>query len=296
MATKADGWSSGIPEGDVETEDKTKVLDETDKETEGETKVEGESQETEDEPEDEITISIGGDAPPAEDDELAAPTWVKEVREVNRSLKNRVRELEDQLATKAPAEKQVELGAKPTLESCEYDETKFASDMEAWTERKAEVARVQATERDKANKVETEYKSQLANYATAKKALPVRDFDVAEDVVKDNLSIVQQGIILRGAKAPHLVVYALGKSPKKAKELASITDPIKFAFAVATLEKDLKVTKKAPAPEKKVTTGAGSLSGGGDKQLERLRAAAKITGNFNEVVAYKRQLKARGNK
>ena len=48
-------------------------------------------------------------------------------------------------------------------------------------------------------------------------------------------------------------MYALGKNPKKAKELGEITDPVKFAFAVAKLETQLTVTsrKQVPPPEKK---------------------------------------------
>jgi len=289
MATKADGWTSGIPEDKAET---GKVEAEV-KEAEGETEVEGESQETEDEPEGEVTVSIDGDAPPEEDDEIT-PQWVKDTRKANRELIRRNRELEEQVANQTQQPKAIELGAKPTLESCEYDETKFVTEVEAWTARKAEIARIEAKKAEETNKVETEWKSQLDTYVAAKKVLQVKDFDDAEGVVKDTLSVVQQGIIVRVASKPALVVYALGKNPKKAKELASITDPIKFAFAVANLEKDLKVTKKAPAPERKVATGSAPLSGKVDPQLERLRADAAKTGNYSKVSEYKRQLKARG--
>jgi hypothetical protein len=90
-----------------------------------------------------------------------------------------------------------------------------------------------------------------------------------------------------------LVIYALGRNPKKAKELAEIKDPVKFAFAVAKLEKDMKVTnrKQAPAPER-VVTGTGRSSGAVDSQLERLREEAARTGNMTKVIAYKRQKKA----
>jgi hypothetical protein len=54
--------------------------------------------------------------------------------------------------------------------------------------------------------------------------------------------------MLQGADNPALVVYALGKNPKKAKELSEIKDPVKFAFAVAKLEKELKVTNRRAAP------------------------------------------------
>jgi len=50
------------------------------------------------------------------------------------------------------------------------------------------------------------------------------------------LDPVQQDIILQAAQNPALAVYALGKSKDKAKELASIKDPVKFAFALGKLE------------------------------------------------------------
>jgi hypothetical protein len=89
------------------------------------------------------------------------------------------------------------------------------------------------------------------------------------------------------------VIYALGKNPKKAAELAKLTDPVKFAFAVAKLEKELKVTNRraAPAPER-VVQGTGRVSGAVDSTLERLREEAARTGNMTKVLQYKRQKQA----
>jgi hypothetical protein len=100
--------------------------------------------------------------------------------------------------------------------------------------------------------------------------------------------------VLQGADNPALVIYALGKNPKKAAELAKIEDPVKFAFAVAKLEKELKVTnrKAAPAPERMVSS-TGRVSGAVDSTLERLRAEAEKTGNYTKVLQYKRQKAAK---
>ena len=101
---------------------------------------------------------------------------------------------------------------------------------------------------------------------------------------------MQQGMIVQGAENPALLVYALGKNPKKAKELASITDPVKFAFAVAKLETNLKVTKRKASsrPESKIN-GTGRPSGSVDNTLDRLRAEAEKTGNYTKVSQYKKQ-------
>ena len=108
--------------------------------------------------------------------------------------------------------------------------------------------------------------------------------------MQDQFNVTQQGIIVQGADNPALVVYALGKNPKKAKELASITDPVKFAIAVGKLETQLKVTnRKAPPPPEKTLQGTGPKSGAVDSTLERLRADAEKTGDYTKVLQYKRQ-------
>jgi hypothetical protein len=88
------------------------------------------------------------------------------------------------------------------------------------------------------------------------------------------------------------VIYALGKNPKKAKELAQIDDPVKFAFAVAKLESQLKISnrKAATRPEKQVSATA-PIKGAVDSTLERLREEAARTGNMDKVMAYKRAQK-----
>jgi hypothetical protein len=91
-----------------------------------------------------------------------------------------------------------------------------------------------------------------------------------------------------------MVVYALGKNPKKAKELASITDPVKFAFAVAKLEAQLKVApRKTPPPPEGAIRSTAPISGTVDSNLDRLRSEAERTGDYSKVYRYKQQLKAK---
>jgi len=108
------------------------------------------------------------------------------------------------------------------------------------------------------------------------------------------LNVTQQGVVIQGAENPALVIYALGKNPKKAKELASIADPVKFAFAIAKLETQLKVTGKRtpPPPEKTVGGGTAPIRGAVDSNLERLREDAARTGDYSKVYAYKKQKRA----
>lgn len=112
----------------------------------------------------------------------------------------------------------------------------------------------------------------------------------AEDIARDVLTQTQQGILLHGAEKPELLVYHLGKNPQKAKELASITDPIQFAFAAAKIDAQIKMTARKPStsPERK-PSGSASLSGTTDSTLNKLRAEAEKTGDFTKVIAYKKQ-------
>lgn len=241
-------------------------------------------------PEDDtVTVSIG-EAPPQEEETAAAPEWVRELRKSHRELQKQNRELQAKLQTSSqPAT--VTLGPKPTLEAHDYDSDKYEAALVDWVQKKAAVDNEAKKAEQAAQAAQEAWQAKLTSYATAKTELKVKDFDDAEEVAQNTFSVTQQGIILQGAENPALLIYALGKNPAKAKELAAITDPVKYAFAVAKLEKDLKVTpRKAPPPESRVT-GSGAISGSVDSQLERLRAEAAKTGDFTKVVQYKNSRK-----
>lgn len=260
------------------------ITDQDDSESDGE--------QTKDE-DDEVVVSIGEESPPHEE-ETRAPEWVRELRKQNREKERRIRELEARLQTTAQTEnKPVVLGAKPKLEDHDYDTEKFEAALADWYERK----RAADQEAEKARQAEQAqrdaWQARLESYGKARAELKVKDFEDAESTAQELLDVTQQGIVVQGADNPALVIYALGKNPKKAKEIAGIKDPVKFAFAVAKLEKELKVTnrKAAPPPERTVQ-GTGRVSGAVDSTLERLRAEAERTGDMTKVLAYKRQKRA----
>ena len=249
--------------------------------------------ETEAEAEDEsVVVTIAGETPPQEDDEEndRAPEWVRDLRNQYREESRRNRELEEKLAAASGGSSEaVQLAEKPTLEKADYDTDRYEQELAAWYEQKRKYDEVEASKQAEQQAVEQEWKQKLEGYQSAKADLKVRDFEDAEDTVQETLSTTQQGMILQGAENPALLVYALGKNPKKAKELASLTDPVKFAFAVAKLETNLKVTKrKASSKPEKALSGTARPSGSVDSTLERLRAEAERTGDYSKVFAYKR--------
>ena len=243
------------------------------------------------EPEDteEVVVSIGEEAPPPEE-HTPAPEWVKELRKTNRELQRQNRELQGKLQAAPTENKPVVIGNKPKLEDHDYDADKYEEALTNWFERKRQADDVNAKQEAEVMNQQQAWQAKLDGYGKAKADLRVKDFEDAEEVAQQVFSITQQGVLLQGADNPALVVYALGKNPAKAKELAEIKDPVKFAFAVAKLEKDLKVTnrRQAPAPER-IISGTGRSSGAVDSTLERLREDAARTGNMTKVIQYKAQ-------
>ena len=237
----------------------------------------------------EVVVSIGEEAPPPEE-HTPAPEWVKELRKTNREKERRIRELEARLQTTQIENKPITLGKKPTLEDHDYDAERFEASLADWFERKRQADEANAKQEAEVMNQQKAWQSKLDGYTKAKAELRVKDYEDAEEVAQQLLSVVQQGVVLQGAENPALVVYALGKNPAKAKELAEIKDPVKFAFAVAKLEKELKVSnrRQAPAPER-IVTGTGRSSGAVDSTLERLREEAARTGNMTKVIQYKAQ-------
>lgn len=247
-----------------------------------------------------LQITFGDEKPKEDEDETPAPKWVKELRKRHTELKRQNRELREKIQTyekpQVPEGLPPEPGQMPTIESCDYDQERFNREAKAWYEQKnAREKALEKIERDR-QLADAEYRKRLERYAEKKESLSVHDFDEAEELVKDTFNVTQQGIIVHGADDPALVVYALGRNPIKAKELSKIDDPIRFAFAAAKLEAQMKIskTKKPAAKPEKTVTSSGPVSGAVDSQLTRLRAEAEKTGDYTKVNAYKRQKRRSG--
>lgn len=276
----------------IEVEDETTEFDAGENNAASFQGVEGEAEEGAGES-DEVVVSIGEEAPPAEE-EQRAPEWVRELRKANREKERRIRELEARLQTTVQTEnKPVALGQKPKLEEFDYDADRYEQALDAWHDRKRQHDLQTEMVRQAELQQHQAWQTKLDSYSKAKAELKVRDYEDAEAIAQEVFNVTQQGVILQGADNPALVIYALGKNPKKAAELAKNTDPVKFAFAVAKLEKELKVTNRraAPAPER-IVQGTGRVSGAVDSTLERLREEAARTGNMTKVIQYKAQRRA----
>lgn len=239
--------------------------------------------------EDEILVTFGDEAAPASNE--GHDTGLV------RKLRAEIRERDARLAAiaKPPEAQGIEVGEKPTLESCDYDESAFETALDAWKDRArlADEAKTKAQKDAQAN--QAAWAEEMADFGRKKAALKARDFEAAEEDVVAGLSLSQQAIVIKASEDAAKVIYALGKHPSKLATLAAIQDPIKFAVAVSKLEGTLKVSignRSAPPPEGTVR-GSAPISRQADKHLERLEAEAERTGDRTRVVQYKRQIRAK---
>ncbi|UOF77271.1 scaffolding protein [Caudoviricetes sp.] len=280
---------------ETETENLSDEMSEEEIPEETETEESAETSEEAPEGEEELVVTFG-DSPAPEEDTKGAPEWVKELRKSHKELQRENRELKERFKTTEAATQVPTVGKKPSLQDDDiaYDTEKFETALANWYESKRQADEYQKQLEQAQRAEQEEWQNRLNSYSQAKTNLKVKDFDEAEENVKDVLSVTQQGILLKGAKDPALLVYSLGKNPKKAREIAAIKDPIKFAFELAALEKDMKTSSRKPSPPQpeKTVNGTGRISGGSSNAtLAKLRDEAARTGDFTKLHAYKRQIR-----
>lgn len=241
--------------------------------------------------EDEVIVTIGEAAPQTEEDQQAAPEWVRELRKTNREQARELRELRQKVV--APVNEPAAV-PKPTLEACDYDTEAFERKYEAWQAQQSQAAEAKRKKDDVEKASNDAWQSKVASYDKAKAELKVPDFEDAEEIVKTNLNVTQQAIIVSGAKNKAALIYALGKNEGELKKLAAIKDNVEFAWAAAQLESKMSITpRKAPPPPERRIGGMSGVGGSVDQNLDKLRAEAAKTGDMSKVVAYKRQQKAK---
>lgn len=230
--------------------------------------------------EEETVVTIEGEDPPAGEQDSSV------IRRMRQELRDAKRELSE--ARRSAPETKIEVGDKPTMESCDFDESTFETELDKWKERKRAAEAHVEKSREGDRQAQEAWQADLTAYEGKKASLGVADFEESEDAVKATLSLVQQAVIVKAANDPAAVIYALGRSDAKLAELAKYTDPIKMAAAVARIEGAIKVTKRrAPNPDRPAS-GSGALPGNSDKQLEKLeRDAERNGGDRSKIAAYK---------
>ena len=277
-----------IEDQDIEELDVAPEAPETEDET-----TEGENEAAPDDLEEELIVTIGEETPPQEEiDEKRAPEWVRNLRTKAREQERELRELR-KLRDGVEQQKQTQLGPKPTLEACDYDADLFERRLDAWKERKAVADRQQAEVKEAEAKRQEYFNSKFEAYSTRKAEVigKIKDFADVEETVLHALDDTQRGVVLAHAKDPALLLYAIGKDEKRLQELAKLSDPVEFIFAVARMETQMRTQSRKPssAPEKSVKGSASTT--GSDKRLDQLYDEAARTGDLTKVRQYKASLK-----
>jgi hypothetical protein len=246
--------------------------------------------------EEEDVVQIGSEEAPASEEAKAAPQWVKDLRQRQRELARENAELKAKLnAGTSQAKGKPELPQKPKLADYDYDEEAYDKARDEWDAKKRAVDAWEADQEKAAEEQAKRIRAIDESYAKSRQALKVSDFEDAEEAVVGQFTEWQQGIVKAGAANPGAMVYALGKTPKKLQELASIKDPVKFAVAIGKLETEVKVTRRTgikPAPETPLRGNSNVTAS--KATLERLQAEADRTGDRTKVAAYLRQQKLAG--
>lgn len=238
---------------------------------------------------DEDVIGFGE---PVEEGAAPAPesesSVIRELRRANRELAKKLHQIE-----RGQQPQRIEVGEKPTLAACDYDEDRFEAELDSWKQRKAAADRAETEAQERA-KAEAEAWQQRAEVYKADKAkLRVPDYADAEGEVFGALSEQHQALILMTEK-PAALVYALSRDPAKLEQLSKL-DLARAAMLVGKLEDKVTVTtkRKLPQPDRPIRGDAPVSSAAADKELARLEKEAERTGNRTALIAYRKKLAAR---
>lgn len=268
----------------------TEQQEQPEKKDQGDTEQEvtTESEQAEEQP-DEYSLRIGDEEIPLteEDDDHVdgqpAPQWVKDLRKNNREKDKELRELRRQLEEiqSKPAEVQQPqsdaLPPKPTLESCDYDEAAFEQAVTDWHEKKSRAEQQKQQHERQQQEYQQRFQQRVEAHKQRAAKLPVKDYQEMESIVLSELKPIQQEIIIHAAdEGSELIAYALGKNPQLRQRVAAETDPIRAAFLLGQISKQVSL---APKPKKAIKPEPEVRGGGADAKQDdfnKLCPGAKI--------------------
>ncbi|POT26565.1 phage capsid protein [Citrobacter freundii] len=237
---------------------------------ETEKEVATENEQAEEQP-DEYSLHIGDEEIQLteEDDEQVdgqpAPQWVKDLRKNNREKDKELRELRrqlEQIQTK-PAEQQQPqsdiIPPKPTLESCDYDEVAFEQAVTDWHEKKSRVEQSKQQQQRQQQEYQQRFQQRIEAHQKRASTLPVKDYQQMEEIVRAEVPDLQKEILIHCAdEGSELIAYGLGKSQQLRQRVAAETDPLRAAFLLGQISKQVSLApkaKKAIKPEPEIRGG-----------------------------------------
>lgn len=266
-------------------EDVLELDHEADADDQGEEQTTGKPEEGDDGEDDgsELEIGFEGDeAAPASESESSV---IRELRKANRELQKRVAEQE-----RKSAPQPIEIGDKPSLASCEYDEERFETELDAWNDRKAKRAEQDRRAAEKREADGREWAGRMEAYEADKRTIRIADYATAEEEVFASLPQETQALLFMTEK-PAALIYALAKNPARLAELSKL-NLARAAMTIGKLEGKLHMgTRKPPNPDRPVRGNAAPVNA--DKELARLEKEAERTGDRTALRQYRAKLNKR---
>lgn len=227
------------------------------------------------------------------DEEGAAPVPEQEtsvIRELRKANREMARKLAEVQRNNQP--KPIEVGPKPTLADCNFDEEEFEAKLDEWKDRDAQAKRAEQEAVERQQAVAKEWEQRAETFEASKAASKIPGIDAAEETVKSALSDSHFAILMLAPEDAPKLIAALAKSPAKLEELSKL-DLARAAMMVGELKGKVQMTtRKAPAPDVPLR-GSAAFSGGTDKQLAKLEQEAERTGDRTKLIQYRRQLRDR---
>lgn len=294
---------SDIEQGDVTLDQKPVIMQQdediidpsaTEPEDENHEPSEGEVQGEVDVEEDAEPLVTFGDEKPEEEQTEQQSVPFKQMRKALREKEKALREMQKQIDAMNKPEPAKQLRKKPTLADHDYNEEAFESDLEKYTIEKREIEREHEKVLEQKQAVETEFKEKVSAFNDSYASLSYKDKDDAYQEVLTKFNERQQGVIVDAVDNPAMIVYALGKNPKKLEELSKITNLVKLSSQLGKLETQMKVTNRRPktSPDKSIK-GSSGVSAVTDRTREKLVEEARKTKNRSKLLEYDRKLKAK---
>ena len=245
-----------------------------------------------------LVIKLGDEELPAAEE--AAP-WVKDLRRRFREQSQELARLRNGAAPAAAAAQGLPPapGAKPKLSDpdIDFDADKLVVALDKWHEASNKHSEAKRKASDQQAQEQRAWEQTVAAYQEAGAKLGFADFADCEAAATAALSETQAAIIVQGAESAEkaaLIMYSLGRSMKLLQDLAKVQDPVKFAFAVADIQRKLVMLRRKPNTKPESSLPASSVSAaaalaGEDKKVAELRDEAARTGDMSKLLSYQRQ-------
>lgn len=269
----------------IDLSEKQESTEEVTTEQQPEEKVQASAEEVEtdgeqaEEQTDEYSLRVGDEEIPLteEDDDHVdgqpAPQWVKDLRKNNREKDKELRELRRQLEqvqsrpTEQQPQQQVDvIPPKPTLESCEYDEEAYETALTDWHEKKSRAEQSKQQQERQQQEYQQRFQQRVEAHKQRAAKLPVKDYQEMEEIVRAEVPDLHKEILIHCAdEGSELIAYGLGKSQQLRQRVAAETDPIRAAFLLGQISKQVSL---APKPKKAIKPEPEVRGGGADAKQD----------------------------